>query len=111
VNYENTNNFKILFSQQVPTQTILWMVFLSYANGIPLNTLETSSYGLNSGAQQAFLAYNAVIDPASADSNNTVYNSNVPGGGNYYQENTIITEGYNGKLSLMLQPLTKINCI
>jgi hypothetical protein len=44
-----------------------------------------------------------VIDPASADSNNTVYNSNVPGGGNYYQENTIITEGYNGKLSLMLQ--------
>jgi hypothetical protein len=51
------------------------------------------------------------IDPASADSNNTVYNSNVPGGGNYYQENTIITEGYNGKLSLMLQPLTKINCI
>jgi hypothetical protein len=35
----------------------------------------------------------------NADSNNTVYNSNVPGGGNYYQENTIITEGYNGKLS------------
>jgi hypothetical protein len=63
VNYENTNNLKNLFSQQVPTQTILWMVFLSYANGIPLNTLETSSYGLNSGAQQAFLAYNAVIDP------------------------------------------------
>lgn len=28
-----------------------------------------------------------------------MYNSNVPGGGNYYQENTIITEGYNGKLS------------
>jgi hypothetical protein len=53
VNYENTNNFKILFSQQVPTQTILWMVILSF-NGIPLNTLETSSYGLNSGAQQAF---------------------------------------------------------
>jgi hypothetical protein len=45
---------KFIF-QQVPTQTILWMViFLSYANGIPLNTLETSSYGsLNSGAQQA----------------------------------------------------------
>jgi hypothetical protein len=47
------------------------MVILSF-NGIPLNTLETSSYGLNSGAQQAFLAYNAfVIDSASADSNNT----------------------------------------
>jgi hypothetical protein len=29
---------------------------------VPLNTLETSSYGsLNSGAQQAFLAYNALL--------------------------------------------------
>jgi hypothetical protein len=109
VNYENTNNFKIYFlSRYQPKQFCGWL-FLSYANGIPLNTFETSSYGsLNSGAQQAFLAYNAfVIDPASADSNNTVYNSNVPGGGNYYQENTIITEGYNGKLSLMLQLLQR----
>jgi hypothetical protein len=72
VNYENTNNFKI-FSAGTNKQFCGWL-FLSYANGIPLNTLETSSYGsLNSGAQQAFLAYNAfVIDPASADSNNTV---------------------------------------
>jgi hypothetical protein len=68
-------------SRYQPKQFCGWL-FLSYANGIPLNTLETSSYGsLNSGAQQAFLAYNAfVIDPANADSNNTVYNSNVPGG-------------------------------
>jgi hypothetical protein len=65
VNYENTNNLKIYFlSRYQPKQFCGWL-FLSYANGIPLNTLETSSYGsLNSGAQQAFLAYNAfVIDP------------------------------------------------
>jgi hypothetical protein len=51
-------------SRYQPKQFCGWL-FLSYANGIPLNTLETSSYGsLNSGAQQAFLAYNAfVIDP------------------------------------------------
>jgi hypothetical protein len=63
VNYENTNNFKILFSQQVPTKQFCGWLFLSYANGIPLNTLETSSYGsLNSGAA-GLLAYNAFVDP------------------------------------------------
>jgi hypothetical protein len=51
------------------------------------------------------------IDPASADSNNTVYNSNVPGGGNYYQENTIILRAIMENFLLMLQPLTKINYI
>jgi hypothetical protein len=81
-------------SRYQPKQFCGWL-FLSYANGIPLNTLETSSYGsLNSGAQQPFNMLSLLL---SADSNNTVYNSNVPGG-NYYQENTIITEGYNGKL-------------
>jgi hypothetical protein len=52
----------IQFSQQVPTKQFCGWFFLSYANGIPLNTLENSSYGsLNSGAQQAFLAYNALL--------------------------------------------------
>jgi hypothetical protein len=61
VNYENTNNFKILFSQQVPTQTILWMVIFKLCYG-SIKHFETSSYGsLNSGAQQAFLAYNALL--------------------------------------------------
>jgi hypothetical protein len=36
--------------------------YFEFANGVPLNTLETSSYGsLNNGAQQAFLAYNALL--------------------------------------------------
>jgi hypothetical protein len=60
VNYENTNNFNSIFSAGTNPNNSVDGYFLSYANGIPLNTLETSSYGsLNSGAQQAFLAYNA----------------------------------------------------
>jgi hypothetical protein len=66
-------------SRYQPKQFCGWL-FLSYANGIPLNTLETSSYGsLNSGAA-GLLAYNALLLTLNADSNNTVYNSNVPGG-------------------------------
>jgi hypothetical protein len=53
---------KIQFSQQVQIKQFCGWFFLSFANGIPLNTLENSSYGsLNNGAQQAFLAYNAYI--------------------------------------------------
>ncbi|MEZ7507046.1 OmpP1/FadL family transporter [Flavobacterium sp. Arc2] len=102
VNYENTNNFNnSIFSAGTNPNNSVDGYFLNYANGVPLSTLEDSSYGsLNNGAQQAFLAYNAyIIDPASNDPNNIAYNSNVPGGGNYYQENSINTEGYNGKLS------------
>lgn len=102
VNYENTNNFSnSIFSAGTNPNNSIDRYFLSFANGVPLNTLENSSYGsLNNGAQQAFLAYNAyIIDPVNNDSNNTVYKSNVPGSGNYYQENTINSEGYNGKLT------------
>lgn len=102
VNYENTNNFNnSIFSAGTNPNNSVDGYFLNYANGVPLSTLENSSYGsLNNGAQQAFLAYNAyIINPLSNDPNNTAYSSNVPGGGNYYQENSITTEGYNGKLS------------
>jgi hypothetical protein len=81
-------------SRYQPKQFCGWL-FLSYANGIPLNTLETSSYGSLIVVHSR--PFNMLSLLLSADSNNTVYNSNVPGG-NYYQENTIITEGYNGKL-------------
>ncbi|WP_409025006.1 UPF0164 family protein [Flavobacterium sp.] len=51
--------------------------------------------------QQAFLGYGAyVIDPlVRNDPNNKNYISLVPAGGNYYQENSIVSKGYNGKLS------------
>jgi hypothetical protein len=51
--------------------------------------------------QQAFLGYGAyVINPVDGnDPNNTQYVSLVPAGGNYYHENAVISNGYNGKLS------------
>jgi len=102
LNYENTNNFdNSIFSAGTNPTNSVDSYFLAFANGVPLGTLENSSYGsLNHGAQQAYLGYNAfIIDPVSNDPNNTQYVSNVPAGGNYYQENTITSEGYNGKLS------------
>lgn len=102
INYDNTNNFNnsVFSAGTNPTNSIA-NYFLSYANGVPLNTLENSSYGsLDHGTQQAFLGYQGyVMNPESTDANNTQYNSNVAEGGNYYQENSIYTSGYTGKLS------------
>jgi len=74
---------------------------LSYANGIQLNILENGNYPeLNNAEQQAFLGYQGyIINPVSNATNNTAYTSNVREGGNYYQENAIYSNGYNGKLS------------
>ncbi len=103
INYENTNNFNnSLFSAGTNPTNSAANYFLYYANGVPLNTLENSTYGeLDHGAQQAFLGYQGyVIDPVDSNNpNNTSYTSNVRPGGNYYQENNIYTKGYNGKLS------------
>ncbi|MFV5697578.1 OmpP1/FadL family transporter [Flavobacterium sp. ZT3R17] len=102
VNYDNVNNYNnSIFSAGTNPTNSVDGYFLSYANGVPLSDLRDSSYGsLNHGAQQAFLGYQGyVINPESTNSNNTQYTSNVPASGNYYQENTISTNGYNGKLS------------
>ncbi len=102
VNYDNINNFNnSLFSAGTNPNNSVDGYFLSYADGVPLDVLENSSYGsLDHGAQQAFLGYQGyVINPVSTNPTNTQYTSNVPAGGNYYQENTISTSGYNGKLS------------
>ena len=102
INYENTNDFdNSVFSAGVnPTRSVA-NYFLSYANGVPLNVLQDSYYGeLDNGGQQAFLGYQAyVINPLIDVPNNTNYTSNVTPGGNYYQENSIYSSGYNGKLS------------
>lgn len=53
-------------------------------------------------AQQAMLAFyeqGYIIDVEDLDNPNSKYVSNVTPGGNYYQENTIYSNGYNGKLS------------
>jgi hypothetical protein len=102
INYQTTNNYNnTVFSAGTNPNNSIGAYFLNFANGIPLNILENSNYGsLNNGEQQAFLGYQAyVINPVNNDPNNTQYKSNVAAGGDYYQENTVYSSGYNGKLS------------
>lgn len=102
INYENTNNFNnSIYSEGTNPTNSVDRYFLSYANGVQLGVLEDNNYkDLNNREQQAFLGYNAYIfNPATNVKENTVYNSNVPAGGNYFQQNAIRSEGYNGKLS------------
>lgn len=102
VNYENTNNYdNSIFSAGINPTNSVDSYFLSYANGVPLDALENSEYAqLDYGGQQAYLGYwGYVINPVDENNlNNTLYTSNVPAGGNYYQENSIYASGYNGKL-------------
>jgi hypothetical protein len=101
INYENTNNFdNSMFSAGTSPTNSVANYFLSYANGVPLKVLEDSNYAtLDNGAQQAFLGYQGyIINPVSTASNNSLYTSNVRPGGDYYQENSVYSNGYNGKL-------------
>jgi len=102
INYENMNNFdnSVFSAGTNPTNSVA-KYFVSYANGVPLDVLQNSSYGeLDHGGQQAFLGYQGyVINPVTNLPNNTQYTSNVTAGGNYHQENSIYSNGYNGKLS------------
>jgi long-subunit fatty acid transport protein len=110
INYENANNFDnstIAFGTN-PNNSID-KYFLSYANadpsrnqlGVELGTIENSFYDeLNFQGQQAFLgAEGYVINPVSSLGTNIEYTSNIPAGGNYYHENTVVSKGNNGKLN------------
>jgi hypothetical protein len=101
INYDNKNNFDNTIGSFGMNPNSIGNYFLSYANGIPLNDFKNSNYqNLDFATQQAFLGYNAfIIDPANSDPNPNEYISNITEGGNYYQENTVVTNGYNGKLS------------
>ena len=102
INYENANNFNnsVFSAGRNPTNSVAGY-FLSYAQGVPLDVLENLRYGeLDNGGQQAYLGYQGfVINPRAANPDNTQYDSNVTPGGNYFQENSIYSNGYNGKLS------------
>lgn len=103
INYENANNFdnSVFSAGRNPTNSVAGY-FLSYAQGVPLDVLQNSRYGeLDNGGQQAFLGYQGyIINPRNPNNpNNTQYDSNVTPGENYLQENSIYSNGYNGKLS------------
>lgn len=100
--YENTNNFKnSVFSAGTNPTNSIDGYFLAYANGIPLGDISKIAFeDLTYREQQAFFGYDGfVINPVANNDNNTQYTSNVPAGGNYYQENEIYTSGYNSKAS------------
>lgn len=102
INYDNKNNFdNTINSFGVNPTTSIGDYFVAYANGIPLNSFANANYGnLDNASQQAYLGFNAyIIDPANNDPNPNEYISNIAEGGNYSQKNTIVTNGYNGKLS------------
>ncbi len=128
INYEKTNNFdNSVFSAGINEYNSIDGYFLSYANfgngGAPVpqeyvntntgesipdlysflgNSLPNGQYPNMTGfaAQQAMMGYQGYIINAIDDTNNnSPYVSNVTQGGNYYQENNIYTNGYNGKLS------------
>ncbi|MBW4360830.1 OmpP1/FadL family transporter [Flavobacterium taihuense] len=101
INYENTNNYdNSLFSAGTSPINSLANYFLSYADGVPLKTITNNNYAfLNNGAQQAYLGYYGfIINPVADVDTNTSYTSNVRSGGKYYQENSVYSNGYNGKL-------------
>jgi len=105
VNYENSANFdNTIFTAGFNPSNSVGNYFLSYANqngGVPLNILQNSFYEeLNYADGQAFLGYQGfIINPVEEAPNNTLYVTNVPSGGNFYQENSFVSTGYNGKVS------------
>ena len=114
INYENSSNFdaNTYIAGTNPNNSID-RYFLNQAQGITLNNLQLMSgetvsslyqylgENVGFGAQQAFLGYQAYLLEPNDDTNpnNVDYYSNVPLGGNYYQQNYVSSEGYNGKLA------------
>ena len=111
LNYDNTNDFdtKIFSAGTNPTNSVD-QYFLNIAQELPVEyvTLQNNesisdlyaylgeASGLGFPAQQAMLAYQSYL--IESDGPDT-YFTNVPSGGNYYQENYVSATGYNGKLS------------
>jgi Outer membrane protein transport protein (OMPP1/FadL/TodX) len=104
MNYDNINNYdNSIFTAGTNPFTSIADYFLSYANGIPLSVVNGTDYFYGDmfyGEQQAYLGYQSfLINPTNTNPSTTSYSSNVATGGDYYQENSISTSGYNGKLS------------
>ncbi|WP_264534667.1 OmpP1/FadL family transporter [Flavobacterium sp. N1736] len=126
--YENTNNFNnnTYSAGTNPTRSIdgYFLAYANYGNGgapVPGQFVEigdkepiTNRYGFlgsnlpNSqypnlsgfSAQQAMLGYQGFIINADDENNpNSTYSTNVPAGGNFYQDNIISERGYNSKVS------------
>lgn len=105
-NYELVNDYRSIVSVSgTNPQNSIANYFLSYANGVSLDVLkdQNSFRDMSYQEQQATLGYQGfVINPVADTGKNTQYSSNVPGGGNYNQENYVSSEGFNRKWSVNL---------
>lgn len=103
LNYENTNDSRnSTFISGVNPNNSIGNYFVNSAQGIELGILRNFDFTeLSFQEQQAYLGFDTyVFDPINNNNNNTSYFSNVPIGGNYYQENQTITDKLNGKITL-----------
>jgi len=111
VNYSQTNAFDDSFIAQGTSTNSIDNYFLEFANGVPLELLETMDnetitdlylfLGENEGygAQQAFLGFQGfIIDPVNDDLDNTSYTSNISSG-KFDQRYSYIATGLNGKFA------------
>src|SRR5690554_1480122 len=113
INYQITNNFENSFFASGRSHMSIDQYFLGYANGVPLELLQTQqgesvsslyrflgqNYGF--GHQQAFLGYQGFIfDPVNSnDLNNTSYTSNIAPG-SYDQSYAYYGSGFNSKYNV-----------
>lgn len=106
INYENQNNFdNSLFIRGINPTNSIGNYFLYYANNYSVSAYNLDNYfydELYYEEQQAWLGYQSYIinpDTDYDENTNREYISLVAPGGNYLQEHTIETTGYNGKLT------------
>jgi hypothetical protein len=101
MNYDRTNNLNnSVYSQGYNPTNSVANYFTSYANGIPSSVINGNPYDLLTyQEQQAFLGIKGeLIEPSVGNQ----YVSAVNPNGNYYQENSVRTMGYNGKIAFNL---------
>lgn len=110
--YEQLQSYDNQFFAAGTTQNSIGSYFTEYANGLRLDEITalqgesiTQAYGeigsaYGSSFQQAFLGYESfILEPADdTDNENTVYTSNIADG-DFYQEYSYASTGYNGKFS------------
>ena len=111
LNYENINDFdNRFFNAGVNPNNSIDRYFLDNAQGLPneyvilepgesitgLYSYLGKTNGLGFPAQQAMMAFQGFLIDSDAPGS---YYSNVPTGGNYYQDNYVTTSGYNGKMA------------
>lgn len=109
INYETTKNLdNSEFSFGTNPNNSASQYFANRANTVNVPFAEFDNYyydQFNLREQMAYLGYHAyIINPRDITNPNTDYVSNVPAGadgapGNYYHENSLVSTGYNGKLS------------